>query len=387
MSAGIRTFAVACLAGAISLLVGGPILLAVVIAAIALMAAILVRAIPADDPGLTTEIALILTVLVGALAVRQPHLAAGIGVAVAILLAARSPLHHFVGSVLREGEVRDALIFAGATFVVLPLLPNRTMGPFAAFNPHAIWLVGVLVLAIGAAGHIAVRCLGPKAGLPLAGLASGFISSTATIGAMGARAAKLPQLRTAATVGAVLSTVATIAQLVAVIGVTSLPTLRSLTGALIGAGVAALGYGAVFMFRASRAAPQAESEGEAAAISVSGAVIFAATLAVVLVVSAALRAWLGGVGTVVAAAIAGLVDPHAAAISVAAHVAAGRMTAREAVLPILIALSTNTLSKLGLALVSGGRQFAFGVAPGLLLVAAGGWAGALLSWVVTGSSR
>ncbi len=71
--------------------------------------------------------------------------------------------------------MRDALIFAGATLVILPLLPNRAVGPFAALNPHSIWVVVLLVLAIGAAGHVAVRALGAKFGLSLAGLRVGPI--------------------------------------------------------------------------------------------------------------------------------------------------------------------------------------------------------------------
>ena len=142
---------------------------------------------------------------------RQPALAAGVAVVVAILLAARTPLHHFVRSVLTESEVKDALIFAGATLVVLPLLPDRPLGPYGALNPHTIWIIVILVMAISAAGYVAVRMLGARFGLPIAGLASGFISSTATIGAMGARAAKAPDVLAAAVAGAVLSTVATIA--------------------------------------------------------------------------------------------------------------------------------------------------------------------------------
>jgi uncharacterized membrane protein (DUF4010 family) len=68
----------------------------------------------------------------------------------------------------------------------------------------------VLVMAIRAAGYVAVRMLGARFGLPIAGLASGFISSTATIGAMGARATKAPDVLAAAVAGAVLSSVATI---------------------------------------------------------------------------------------------------------------------------------------------------------------------------------
>ena len=121
---------------------------------------------------------------------QQPALAAGLAVTVAVLLAARSRLHRFVRSVLTEDELQDALIFAGATLVVLPLVPDRPMGPYGALNPHSIWILVILVMAISAAGYIAVRMLGARFGLPIAGLASGFISSTATIGAMGARVAK-----------------------------------------------------------------------------------------------------------------------------------------------------------------------------------------------------
>jgi hypothetical protein len=57
------------------------------------------------------------------------------------LLAARIPLQHFVRSVLTECEVRDALLFAGATLVILPLLPNQALGPYGALNPRSIWIV------------------------------------------------------------------------------------------------------------------------------------------------------------------------------------------------------------------------------------------------------
>ena len=79
------------------------------------------------------------------------------------------------------------MIFAAAMLIVLPLLPDQAMGPFSALNPHSIWIIVILVMAIGAFGHIAVRLLGAHFGLPVAELASGFISSTATIGVMGAK--------------------------------------------------------------------------------------------------------------------------------------------------------------------------------------------------------
>ena len=172
--AGIRTFSVVSLAGAISVMVGGALVLAVTVAGVAALTAVAYFRSRDEDPGLTTEIALVLTALLGGLAMQQPALAAGIAVALAALLAARTPLHHFVRSVLTEAEVRDALIFAGATLVVLPLLPNQAMGPYDALNPRSIWIVVILVMAISAAGYILIRLLGARFGLPIAGLRSGL---------------------------------------------------------------------------------------------------------------------------------------------------------------------------------------------------------------------
>lgn len=68
------------------------------------------------------------------------------------------------------------------------LAPDRFMGPFDALNPRAIARLIVLVMAISALGYVAMRALGSRYGLPLAGFASGFVSSTATIYSMGERA-------------------------------------------------------------------------------------------------------------------------------------------------------------------------------------------------------
>jgi uncharacterized membrane protein (DUF4010 family) len=377
-AAGLRTFALAALAGAVAVTVGGVPMLAMAVGAAGLLVALSYwRTLTADDPGLTSEFALLLTVLLGALAMREPAAAGAAGVATAVLLAARKRLHRFAGDVLTEEEVRGGLILAAAAVVILPLLPSAQMGPFGALNPRSIWRLVVLVLAIGAGGHVAVRVFGPRYGLPVAGLASGFVSSSATIGAMGSRAAKTPKILPAAVAGAVLSTVATVVQMAAVVGALSTPTLEAMTPPLIGAGVAAGLYGAVFTLAALRQTPEGvEDTGEA--FSLSAALIFAGTLAVVLLVSAALREWFGETGAIVAAGLAGFVDTHAAAISIASMAASGKLAPADAVIPILVGFSTNTITKMTLASTTGGRAFAFRVIPGLLIVAAAAWAGHLI---------
>ena len=261
--------------------------------------------------------------------------------------------------------------------MVLPLLPDQALGPYGALNPRSIWIVVILVMAISAAGYVLVRLLGARFGLPLAGFASGFISSAATIGAMGARARKSPDVISAAVAGAALSTVATIIQMCLVLAATSPATLRALSAPLICAGIAAAAYGAGFTVRALRERDVAEPQ-PGHAFSLPVALAFALTLSAVLIASAALREWFGETGVIVAAAAAGFVDTHSAAIAIASLVASGKMTAADAVFPILAAFSTNTISKIIFAWSSGSRSFALRLIPGLILVAGAAWAGTVL---------
>lgn len=154
-AAGIRTFAVVSLLGAASITLCNELMLAV--AAVAGLVAIADYRSGARDPGLTTEAALLLTLLLGALAVREPAIAAGIGIGVAVVLAARRRIHHFVRKVLTEDEFSDALVLAAATLVILPLIPDNHIGSFQALNPRTAWIIVILMLVIGALGHIALR--------------------------------------------------------------------------------------------------------------------------------------------------------------------------------------------------------------------------------------
>jgi uncharacterized membrane protein (DUF4010 family) len=100
-------------------------------------------------------------------------------------------------------------------------------------------------------------------------------------------------------------------------------------------------------------------------------------VAVMLLIAAALRNWLGEDGLAVGAVVAGFVDTHAAAISVASLVAAAKTTPAEAVLPILAAMTSNAVAKIMMAVGAGSRGFALRVTPGLILPIAAAWAVAL----------
>ena len=78
-AAGIRTFAVCALLGAISVILGGGLLLAGAALMVGAGALVAYQRAPQRDPGMTTEFALLLTCLLGGLAIGDSLLAAGVG--------------------------------------------------------------------------------------------------------------------------------------------------------------------------------------------------------------------------------------------------------------------------------------------------------------------
>lgn len=364
--AGIRTFGLASLLGAVALHLGGVWMLATALGGIAALIALSRFRSQELDPGLTTEIGLLLAPLLGALSMSDPLLAAGLSVAVTVVFAAKVPLHGLVKGALSEAEFRDGLVFAIATLVIWPQLPNRPIGPYDAINLHQLWLVVILVLTIGACGHAATRILGLQYGLPVAGLAAGFASSAAAIGSLGGRAAQDPASMSPAVAGAALSTVATFVQMAILLETISPPTLRLMAPALAAGAIVAAIYALAFVRRAGAASVTAPPE-PGRAFSVQAALGLAALLAVMLVMAAALEERFGEVGVIAGAAVGGIADTHAAAVSVASLVATSGLTPHAAVLPILAAMASNAVTKIVMAISVGSRGFALRVVPAIVL--------------------
>ena len=133
-----------------------------------------------EDLGTTTEIAAIVVYLLGALAYTRPVVAVALAVVVAGLLVSKNRIHRFAREIVSEVELEDAIEFFVVAFVILPLLPDRDLGPYGVLNPEKVWLLVVLLTGIGWIGYIGVRALGAEPGLLVTGLAGGFVSASAT---------------------------------------------------------------------------------------------------------------------------------------------------------------------------------------------------------------
>jgi uncharacterized membrane protein (DUF4010 family) len=378
-AAGIRTFALTALLGGLCGVLASPVVTLVGGAFVAALAVLTRLRRSDEDPGITTETALMVAFMLGLLAQSNPPLAAGVGVVVTVLLASRTRLHDFVQHTLTEQEYHDALIFAAAAFVVLPLVPNRGLGPYGALNPFTVWLLVVIVMSVNALGYIALRLLGPDRGLELAGFISGFVSAVATIGAMGGRAKMDRTLLRPAAAAAILATVATVLQLALIVGATSPPTLAALLIPLTLAGIAAAGYGLLFMLVGHEHTAAGASGQAGRAFDLRSALILAGTVSVIMVVSAILMAQLGNAGLILSTAVAGFADTHAAAISAATLAAEGKVAPTQAALAILAGLTTNTVSKAIVTWTSGPGGFRWRVWLGLALTISAAWVGFALS--------
>lgn len=367
-AAGVRTFTLLGLVGAIAQFIG-PIGIAVTGAAVALAVVASYRRTRTQDPGLTTEVAMLATFLIGIVAMRSATLAAGLGVVIALVLASKSRLHRFTRQRLSQQELHDGLLLVAAAFVVLPLLPDRSIDPWGAINPRRLWILVVAVMAVSSAGYIALRMFGSRLGLALAGLAGGFVSSTATIAAMGDKAKASPGLVAAFASAGLMSNVGTVVQLAVVLATLSPPLLAHAARPLVAAGVVAVAAAAVSNWRAF-AAKVDDDAGVAGKrpFEPRHVLAFVAILGGILLLSAIARHWLGDGSLPWVLAASGLADVHAAAASAAQLVAQGQIAEDAALLAITAALAANSLMKCLMAAVRGGRAYAARLIPGIVLM-------------------
>ncbi len=368
--AGVRTFGLTALAGALAQALPSPWL---VIAGALLLGALIAIAYfrsSASDPGLTTEIALFVAYLIGVSAITAPALAAGAAVAATIVLAARTGLHSFSTEILTEDELRDGLILGAAAMIVLPIVPDTPIAWLAGVNPRTIWTVVVLLLAIQGVGHIGLRALGPRYGLAISGFLSGFVSSTGTIAAMGLRAKREPAVRSACVAAALLSCLATFLQLLILAAALKVSAVRLLAPLAASALAATLLLSAPWIRRASVANGAQASVGRA--FSLPKTLGFAALLAALTAISAWMSAALGNTAVWLTSAVAGFADIHAAAAAALSLAGSGAVQDDALPLLILIAASTNTVSKI-VASFAGGSTFALRVAPSLIIIALAAW--------------
>ena len=382
--AGIRTFALVSLFGALSGLLslafgGGWVIAAALLCCVALLIVGNLAAMREGKPdaGLTTEIAVLVTFVVGAATMTgfliEAVICAG---TVMVLLQSKAPLHGMVRKIGAD-DLREIARLVLAGLVILPLLPNREMGYLGVLNPFKIWLMVVLIVGISLAAYLIGKFFSGAKGAALAGILGGLISSTATTASVARRS------RAAGTGGILLAAIIMTASSVVFIRVIAEVVIAAPAQyrALLPPLVAMMVWTAIVAAVTHRLASKAEHPpGEESAPSeLKGAVMFGLLYVAVLYGVALAKEHFGNAGLYIVAAISGLTDMDAITLSTSGLVNSGNVDPRTGWRVILLGGLANLVFKGGLALSLGAKGFRLPVLAGFGASLAGGVA-ILLLW-------
>ncbi|OGA29978.1 MAG: magnesium transporter MgtC [Betaproteobacteria bacterium RIFCSPLOWO2_02_FULL_65_24] len=374
--AGLRTFAIVALTGAAATALAdalaSPALIAVGLGAVALtmVAAYYRDASTADaDPGTTTVAAALACYLLAAMALAGwSKLAVMLAIVTTVLLYFKAELGGFARALERR-DLISIFQFAVVTFIILPLLPDTDMGPYQALNPRHVWWMVVLISGVSLAGYVALRRVGHRHAI-LLGLLGGLVSSTATTLAYARYAASNERLRALAVtviLSANLMVLVRITVLAAVVAPAVVEVLAPVFGVALAAGFAVFAFGLV----RREEKRELEMPHISNPVELRAAFAFAALYGLVLVLSAWLEDLFGSGGVYATAAVSGLADVDAIALSSMRLSAYQALSATQATVAIAIAVGSNIVFKLCIAGFAGGRALAVRSAPGMVAILAG----------------
>jgi uncharacterized membrane protein (DUF4010 family) len=349
---GLRTFILFAMLGAIggwlAKLLDFPwILVAVLLATlVAVVASYVVAArVQPDALGLTTELAALAICLLGAMVMLgHREIAVALAIAIAAALAYKEPLHGMVSRLGAE-DVYAGVRLLAATFIVLPLLPDRAVDPWGALNPQKLWLLVLLISGLSLVGYVAVRLLGPNRGIPLTGLTGGLVSSTAVTLSFARQSREKGHARSvpALACGILIAWGVMFLRVLATVLIVNRALLPRLVVPFLAMAAVTAGLAWAMYRRAADAGSAGSGVPLTNPFSLTSAAKFAALFAVVLLLVAFVQQNFPPEGVYVVAALAGTTDVDAITLSMSEYARRGDVPV--AVTAIVIAALTNTVVK------------------------------------------
>jgi uncharacterized membrane protein (DUF4010 family) len=310
--------------------------------------------------GLTTEIAAFVVYLLGGTTLfGQRELAVALAIATSAVLAYKHEMHEMVGKIGRE-DLYAGLKLLIATFIVLPVLPDKPVDPWLALNPWKIWLLVIFISGLSLVGYVASRWLGTRRGLPLTGLFGGLVSSTA-VSLSFAKQSRVdgsrPGLADALAAGLFLSWAVMTVRVIVLMAVVCRPLVVPLVAPMAAMGGIAAVAALICYRRSATGAEAGTPEGGGVPLknpfSLGSAVKFAALFSAILLFVKIGQKAMPGEGLYAIAALAGLTDVDAIALSMAEYAGTDGGLLAVATTAIVIGALANTAAKCGLVITLG----------------------------------
>ena len=328
------------------------------------------------DHGATTEASVLVTYLLGALATSRGAiepmsirllLVASLGVTLTFLLSSKEWFHSVAARVSRA-DVYATVKFLIVAVVVLPLLPNRQVGPLDAINPFTLGLMVVMISGLSFVGYVAVHWLGPRHGLLFGAALGGLVSSTAVTLSFAGRTKRQPELAPVAAGAIAIASTIMITRVAVLVALVDLDLLRALAIPLSAMAAGALA-GLVLTYH--RDGGDIEASALKNPFELGSAVKFSMVFGVILLATKAAVVYIGEAGLYLAAALGGITDVDAVTLSTAKLAREG-VAITVAAIAITIAVGVNTLVKIALAATGGTALLRRVAVTGGLIVVAGG---------------
>ncbi|MBA4503176.1 MgtC/SapB family protein [Marinobacterium marinum] len=303
------------------------------------------------DFGLTTVMAGVVTYLLGSITLLGDlNLAVAIAVMTTVILHFKQTLHRILEH-LSDSEIRGILQLALISAVLLPVLPNRSYGPWNALNPYEIWLLVVLMAGISLTAYFAMRLTGPDKGVLITSLLGGLASSTALTLSLARMNTQLPLPRLLAS-GILLAAAIMYPRILLEVAVINPGLLAALWPPML---AMTLGCAASAFWCWRHKEPFGRIDTAQLAtrpFQLLPALQFGALLILIMLIAHGIQAKMGEQGLWLVAIVAGLTDVDAITLTLA-RMAQDSITADTAVTGITLAAITNTLIKGALALFAG----------------------------------
>jgi uncharacterized membrane protein (DUF4010 family) len=381
--AGVRTFALIALTGALAGYLGENLGLAwlalsIFFAVAALIIGQYVVTALRGDTGITTEVSALLAFLLGLLCAHgQLRLAAWVAVAMALLLALKGWLHQ-LASRINASDVEATLKFGIVTLIILPLVPDHNYGPppLDVMNPYKIWLMVVLISALNFASYLLIKIVGTEHGIGIAGLLGGLASSTAVTLGFSQRSRQPGEDAHALALGILLAWTVMFFRVAIMTSLISWELGQRLAVAIGLLCVASLGA-CYWLWRRRQQAERGEVKAGSNPFELDEAIKFGLLFGVVVLIAKAAQVYLGDAGLYLAAGIAGLTDVDAITLAMADLAKTDDSSVGTAARAIVIAVMANTLTKSGMSIGLGSPELRRITLPISGLLLAVGIAGAL----------
>ena len=297
----------------------------------------------------TTEVAALVTLMAGVFAgVGHPRLAGAI-IAITVLILAEKSLVHDLVDRMDEVAVRAAIRFTVMAVVILPLLPEGPWGPFGGFRPRELWMLVLFFSGLSFVGYVARMFVGARQGYLLAGLLGGIVSST-SVALTFSRASRTEDEQVGRPLGYGVIGACTVmfVRIVAVTAVLSMPLMLTLLPYIVAPFLVGV-VGVLIGWRQPQEARR-EIQTHQNPLQLSSALQMVVLFQAVMFIVGAVRwAW-SDVGVKVSGALLGLVDVDALLLSMAKN-APSSGVATTAAIAVVAGILSNTLLKLGFALV------------------------------------